>query len=100
MKTTLQTIFDFILTLASLFFRRKRKAQPDQPVAGVSGCPGTPAPQHGGGPGCCGSDTLALPSQSPKPSQPPAGPPIGPLNMLGWALIVSAVGGYVYRLLG
>lgn len=90
MKTTLQTIFDFILTLASLFFRRKRKAEPNKPVVGDTGSTGHPVPQHGGSAGCSGGDTLALPPR----------PPAEPLNLLGWALIVSAVGGYVYRILG
>lgn len=99
MKTTLQTIFDFILSLASLFFRRKRKDQPGQPVADGSGCTGHPAPQHGGSAGSSGGDTLALPTR-PSPSPEPDRPPAGPVNMLGWALIMSAVGGYVYKLLG
>lgn len=81
----LEAILGFLTTIARLFFRGKRKHKPGRPVADDSG---DPADEHGSVVGNHRNDTLALPKNIPSPE-----------NLMGWALIVCAVSGYLVKLL-
>lgn len=86
---TLKVIFDFLLSVAQLVFRGKRKCQRNQPEPDDSSSAGSPAPQHGSGSGGYRSDTLALPKRAPSPE-----------NLMGWALIIFALSSYLMKLAG
>ena len=84
----LETILNFLTTIARLFFRGKRKHKPDQPVADDPGNSGIDPPQHRSGPGGYRSDTVDIQTNTPSPE-----------NLMGWALIVCALSGYLMKLL-
>lgn len=85
---TLKVIFDFLLSVTRLIFRGKGRHPCHQPEPGGSSHPGAPPSQHGSGVSGYRGDTLALPENSPTPE-----------NLMGWALIVCAVSGYLVKLL-
>lgn len=85
----LETILSFLTTIARLLFRGKRKHKPDQPMADDPGNSGIDPPQQRGGTGGHRSDTIDLPKNTSSPE-----------NLMGWALIVCATGGYLLKLLG
>lgn len=85
---TVKIILDFLVRITSLFFRARHPNKPCKPVVDDARHPVCLPPQHGGSPSCCGRDTIAV-SNTPSPT---------PVNMLGWALIMSAAGGYVLKM--
>ena len=85
----LEVVLNFLTTIARLFFRVKRKHKPDQPVADDLGNPGIDPPRHRGSTGGYRSDTIDIQTNTPSPE-----------NLMGWALIACATGGYLFKLLG
>lgn len=81
----LEAILGFLTTIARILFRSKGKHKPDRPAIDNAG---DTADEHGSVSGCHRGDTLALQKGSPSPQ-----------NLMGWALIVCAVSGYLVKLL-
>lgn len=82
----LEAVLNFLTTLARLLFRGKRKHQPGYPPAEHRSNTGCAPKEHGSSPGCHRSDTIVSSSNSPTPE-----------NLMGWALIVCGVSGYVIK---
>ena len=103
-------IIEFILVVASCFFR-KRKQQESHPL--VPEDPYPPGPCAGRkrdcpcSPGCnCNIDPASAPGQYGQrylpaviPNEGADGPTPGPANLLGWCLIAVAGTSYLYKLL-
>ncbi len=84
----LQAILDFLLSVAGMFFRFQRKRKSDKPLVDGTGCPVCLPSEPRSGTSCHRSDTGAVES----------GPQTTPVNLLGWAMIASAAGGYLLKL--
>lgn len=84
---TVKIILDFLTTIAHLFFRSRQKSKPCKPMVNDISHPVGLPPEHGSGTGSSRSDTL--------PIQTDTSPT--PVNLLGWALIVSAASGYLLK---
>ena len=81
----LEAILGFLTTIARIIFRGKGKHKPDRPATDNTG---HSSDEYGSVAGSCRGDTLALPENCPSPE-----------NLMGWALIVCATGGYLIKLL-
>lgn len=81
----LEAILGFLTTIARIIFRDKGKHKPDRPAIDNAG---NPSDEHGSVAGSDRSDTVALPKKH-----------LSPENLMGWALIVCAVSGYLVKLL-
>ena len=80
----LEAILGFLTTIARIIFRGK-KHKPDRPAINNAG---HSSDEYGSVASSHRSDTLALPENS-----------LSPENLMGWALIVCAVSGYLVKLL-
>lgn len=81
----LQTVLHFLFSVASLFVQKGRQCC--NAVAGSNCTCGHCTPEHGGGTGRRGGNTVGMPP-------PESG------GTLGALLILAAVGGYLYQLMG
>ncbi|WP_455637978.1 hypothetical protein [Parabacteroides sp.] len=81
----LEAILGFLTTIARIIFRGKGKHKPNRPAIDNTG---HSSDEYGSVAGSHRGDTLALPENSPSPE-----------NLMGWALIVCAVSGYLVKLL-
>lgn len=84
----LEAILGFLTTIARLIFRGKRKHKPDQPVVDDPGDHCRSTKEYGSSPGSDRSDSLYLRETFPNPE-----------NLMGWALVICAVGGYLVKLI-
>lgn len=84
----LETILQFLTTLARMIFRSKGKHKPGHPSADHSGDTGSAPKEHGSSPGSHRSNSIVSPSNSPTTQ-----------NLMGWALFVCAVSGYLIKLI-
>ena len=81
----LEAILGFLTTIARIIFRDKGKHKPDHPAIDNAG---NSSDEHGSVAGSDRSYTVALPKKH-----------FSPENLMGWALIVCAVSGYLVKLL-
>lgn len=81
----LQTVFHFIISITSLFVRKGRQCSCS--AAGDTCTCGHCVPEHGSGVGRGRGNPVGM-------------PPPNPVGTLGGLLILVAVGGYLYRLMG
>lgn len=81
----LEAILGFLTTIARILFRSKGKHKPDRPAIDNAS---DPTDEHGSVTGCHRGDTLTLQKEFPSSE-----------NLMGWALIVCAVSGYLMKLL-
>ena len=84
----LEAILGFLTTIARLIFRAKGKHKPGQPVVDDTGHPGCPPSEYGSGAGSGRGDTLNIRETFPAPEK-----------IMVTALILSATGGYLLKLL-
>lgn len=103
-------IIEFILVVASCFFR-KRKQQESHPLVPEDPYPPGPCTGRKGDcpcrPGCnCNPEPASAPGQYGQryvpaviPNEGSDGPSPGPANLLGWCLIAVAGTSYLYKLL-
>ncbi|MGE4332312.1 MAG: hypothetical protein AB7E53_04475 [Macellibacteroides sp.] len=90
-------IIEFILVVASCFFRKRKqqKAHPHVPEDPYP--PGTCNGRKGDCPGCTGCN--CDPQSAPATGYPDASEQYGASNLLGWCLIAVAGTSYLYKLL-
>ena len=84
----LEAVLNFLTTIARMLFRGKGKHKPGYPPADDSGDTGGSPKEYGSSPGSHRSDTLVSSPNSPTTE-----------NLMGWALIVCALSGYLTKLL-
>ena len=84
----LEAILGFLTTIARLIFRGKGKHKPGHPPTDDSGDSSGSPKEYGSSPGSQRSDTLVASPNSPTTE-----------NLMGWALIVCALSGYLTKLL-
>ena len=90
-------IIEFILVVASCFFRKRKQQKvyphvPEDPYP-----PGSCAGRKGDCPGCTGCN--CNPQSAPASEHPGASEQYGAASLLGWCLIAVAGTSYLYKLL-
>jgi hypothetical protein len=90
-------IIEFILVVASCFFRKRKQPKvhpyiPEDPYP-----PGSCNGRKGDCPGCTGCN--CNPQSAPASGHPGASEQYGAANLLGWCLIAVAGTSYLYKLL-
>ena len=90
-------IIEFILVVASCFFRKRKQQKvyphvPEDPYP-----PGTCNGRKGDCPGCPGCN--CNPQSAPATEHPGSSEQYGAANLLGWCLIAVAETSYLYKLL-
>ena len=90
-------IIEFILVVASCFFRKRKQPKVHPHVPEDPYPPGTCNGRKGDCPGCPGCN--CNPQSAPATGYPGASEQYGATNLLGWCLIAVAGTGYLYKLL-
>ena len=90
-------IIEFILVVASCFFRKRKQQKVHPHVPEDPYPPGSCAGRKGDCPGCPGSN--CNPQSAPSTGHPGASEQYRAANLLGWCLIAVAGTSYLYKLL-
>ena len=90
-------IIEFILVVASCFFRKRKQPKVHPHIPQDPYPPGSCAGRKGDCPGCPGCN--CNPQSAPTTGHPGSSEQYGAANLLGWCLIVIAGTSYLYKLL-